>query len=77
MELEVSLYRPKAKTTYESVPISVSNMHIENYDDSPVLNKPRPSMSERITVESPSPNSLVYSQTPGITKRASDRIIQE
>lgn len=76
--MEVSLYRPKAKTTYESVPISVSRMRIENFDDTPIINK-RTSNSEHISVESPGQNnSLVYSKTPELTIRMpSDRIIKE
>jgi hypothetical protein len=89
VELDVSLYRNKARSSYEPAP---TNIHITQsaYVDSPAPSRPRASVSEyennRASFgqygnneSSPSVNnslSLGYSKTPEITHRVSGRIAE-
>jgi hypothetical protein len=85
VELDVSLYRNKARSSYESIPVTVTNIPQSAYAESPVVSRPRASISvydakvgDSIANES-SPsvnNSLRYSRTPDMTHRPSSRAME-
>jgi hypothetical protein len=91
VELDVSLYRTKAKSSYEPTSITVSSLPAPTYEESPVVSKPRVSFNEHDNrvrnsinfvdsqyIPNESPNvSLGYSKTPELTQRASDRVIRQ
>jgi hypothetical protein len=81
VELDVSLYRNKARSSYEPAP-TVTNIPQSTYIDSPAIARPRTisdyaNSKQYANDSSPSVNnSLGYSKTPELTKPVSARVIE-